>query len=278
MQKPKLILGTMRLGSWGANFSVDGLISFLHQVLEAGIDRLDSADIYGDHSTNALLGRAFAQSIHLARQFKVIGKAGILMPQSPGNVLAKQYYNNSARYLSEALDQMLLDLRIEQLDQFLIHRIDHLMQLEELARFVESAKSSGKVRLFGVSNASLEQARALQALNPCANQLSVSLADLSAVNQLISYQNASIEVQAYSPLQRPESVAFNDASNAAKQLLSLDDAQLAIAWLVSIPGVTPVIGTTQIDRVRALVHAARVSMTHAHWYALYAAARGSAME
>jgi predicted oxidoreductase len=273
---PKLILGTMRLGSWGANYSVDALGHFLQEVHETGIDTLDTGDIYGDHSTNALIGRALAQS-GLRGRFNLIGKAGILLPQSPGNSLAQQHYNNSAEYLEKALDQMLRDLQTEQLHQFLLHRIDVLQDVQATVRFAERAIAQGKIRRFGLSNAALTQVSAFKSLDVCANQLSLSLGDLSSLDQLISYQTLGVTVQAYSPLKSVDSPGFADTIKQMSQALNLSEAQLHIAWLARLVNVQIIIGTTQIDRVRALLAASQAQLSHAQWYALLTAARGHAM-
>jgi predicted oxidoreductase len=270
------ILGTMRLGRWGANLSAQQLNRFFHDARAFGIDTIDTADIYGDHSTNALIGAALALSPDLRAELKIIAKAGIVMPISPGNGIAKQYYNNSSVYLQQSLEQSLRDFAVAQVDQFLVHRIDLLMDCDALCEFAATSIAAGKIRAFGLSNASSSELAAFDGKHAiCANQLSLSLGELHPMdNLLVNCQARGAQVQAYSPLKLPDSVDLEAQLALMATARNLSTAQLQIAWLTMIPSVSPVIGSTQIHRVADLVAACQVKLSREEWYRLYIAARG----
>ena len=54
-----LIIGTMRWGIWGANFSIPQTQDFINDALGEGLTTFDCADIYGGYTTEELFGKAF---------------------------------------------------------------------------------------------------------------------------------------------------------------------------------------------------------------------------
>jgi predicted oxidoreductase len=272
------IIGTMRLGSWGAHYSAQALNAWLWQAAELGFDTLDTADIYGHHSTNALLGGAFALSPELKSRFKIIAKVGICMPDSPGNDLHMQHYRADVPYLQHALDRYLRDLGVDDLAQFLLHRLDPLIDPHAVARWVHSAQQSGRIRHFGVSNASVAQMQLFeQHLPVCANQVELSLSERAALTDVQLHALArSIELQAYSPLKQ---LGFEGALEGSLQRLQhelqLDRSQLLLRWVASIPGVRVIVGSTQIERLRQAQHACAQPLSRAAWNELYINARGA---
>ena len=72
------LLGSMRFGDWGARLSPAAVADLLDAALDAGIDTLDLADIYGGHTTNALVGAALALRPDLRARFGLVAKIGIV--------------------------------------------------------------------------------------------------------------------------------------------------------------------------------------------------------
>ena len=58
-----LIIGTMRLGEWGAKMSTQELETFIDQCLELGLNDFDHADIYGHYSTESEFGAVLKLSL-----------------------------------------------------------------------------------------------------------------------------------------------------------------------------------------------------------------------
>jgi predicted oxidoreductase len=272
------IIGTMRLGTWGAHYSAQTLNAWLWQAAELGFDTLDTADIYGHHSTNALLGAAFALSPLLKSRFKLIAKIGICLPESQGNALGLQHYRADIAHLQKSLDDYIRDLGVDCVDQLLLHRIDPLIDPDAVTHWMHSAQQSGRMRNVGVSNASVAQLRLFEnRIAICANQVELSLAHRAALDDLQPHALAhNCELQAYSPLKQ---MAFDSALERSlqhwQQALMLDRAQLLLSWVASIPGVRVILGSTQIERLRLAQLACARPLPHDAWTELYIHARGT---
>ena len=76
----KIIAGCMSWGAWGRQFSTQEMISQIKITLESGITTFDHADIYGDYTTEAAFGSAFAQTNITRTQLQLITNCGIQMP------------------------------------------------------------------------------------------------------------------------------------------------------------------------------------------------------
>ena len=88
----------MRFGDWGARLSPAAVADLLEAALDAGIDTLDLADIYGGHTTNALVGAAFALRPGLRARFRLVAKIGIVTTSNPVNARGLPYYDLSVTW------------------------------------------------------------------------------------------------------------------------------------------------------------------------------------
>lgn len=281
MTRPAPILGSMRFGSWGANLSPAGVATLLEHALDAGIDTLDLADIYGDHGTNPLVGQALALRPGLRRRLRLLAKVGIVKTNSPGNPRGVQHYDLSVRHLRAALDASLRDLRSDHVEVLMLHRFDPLLEPAAIADWVREEQAAGRIGAFGVSNFG-PQALALfdGLLDVEANQIELSLASSAAIDDgtLDATRARHAEVQAWSPLggggllQPP--APLRDALHAIGAELGLDAASLLLRWVATVPATRVVIGSTDAGRIRAAVDACATPLPTDAWYALWEAARG----
>ena len=108
----------------------------LEGALDVGIDTLDLADIYGDHTTNPLVGDALALRPGLRQRLRLLAKVGIVKTDSPGNPRGVQHYDLSVRHLRDALDASLRDLRTDHVDVLMLHRFDPLLEPAAIADWV----------------------------------------------------------------------------------------------------------------------------------------------
>jgi predicted oxidoreductase len=284
------ILGLMRCGTWGANLTPQALVELIEASLDIGIDTLDLADIYGDHTTNALLGAAFARCAGLKHRVKLVAKIGIVMPTSPINqmngVRRVQYYDASPQHLQHALDETRCALGVEHVHMLMLHRPDVLMQPEQLGAWLQQQQLAGSVGALGVSNF---DASALALLAPhvriAAHQIELSLGRSVALTD--GTHSASrmhgATVHAWSPL--GGGALLDQATPVGQRLASVlaelsaefnqDSASLALRWVASVPGTQVVLGSHRIERLRAAVNALATPLPHAAWYALWQAARGA---
>lgn len=281
MTQPAPILGSMRFGNWGAKLSPAGVATLLEGALDAGIDTLDLADIYGDHTTNPLVGDALALRPGLRQRLRLLAKVGIVKTDSPGNPRGVQHYDLSVRHLRDALDASLRDLRTDHVDVLMLHRFDPLLEPAAIADWVREEQAAGRVGTFGVSNFGAHALGLFDGkLDITGNQVELSLANSKAIEDgtLDATRARGAEVQAWSPLgggallQPPP--ALGDALQLFAGEFGLDAASLLLRWVATVPGTRVVIGSTDARRIRAAAEACATPLPKDAWYALWEAARG----
>ncbi len=213
-------------------------------------------------------------------------------------------YDLSAGYVTSAVEASLQRLQVEQIDVLLLHRPDPLAHPSDTAQALESLHASGKVAAFGVSNYPASHFQALRAVADVpwkVHQIEVSLLHPGALSEATWYnradapqpwtgasdaradaQSVDVELQAWSPLAKGH-VAWppDDASERARSIAGLvaelseryhaSREAIALAWLTRA-GITPVVGTTTPERLRAAAQAAGVALDPDDWYRLFAAA------
>ena len=281
------IVGTMRLGQWGQQFTTDQMEAFIRQCLELGLKDFDHADIYGDYSTEAEFGRVLQGQPHLREQMRLITKCGIKMvaPSRPEH----QYksYNSSPAHIRLSVEKSLQNLQTDYLDLLLLHRPDYLLDPEEVAEVFTQLRKEGKVLNFGVSNFSVSQFNLLNDHFPLVtNQVEISVQHRLAFDNGVLDQCISKQVipMAWSPLgggalfQDPvndQIKALQVMTNALAIKYDAQIDQVLLAWLRKHPaGIIPVLGTSRMDRIKAAVDSQRISLTHEEWYGLWQAATG----
>ncbi|HEY9120811.1 MAG TPA: aldo/keto reductase, partial [Marinobacter sp.] len=221
----------------------------------------------------------------LGKKVRIITKAGIVpasLDRSPWQV---KHYRAEADYLNNAIDRALASLAVEQIDTFLIHRPDPLMQVEDVARTLESAVSAGKVSQIGVSNFLPEQWRWLAAnteLPLACNQSQLSLAHSDPLfdGTLEAHLADGLRWLAWSPLGGGKLAdrVPTDILDRAREETGLDETGLAIAWLRQIPGTpVPVLGSMNTDRIRSALHGAEYTLPRPIWYRLLESVRNKAV-
>jgi predicted oxidoreductase len=275
------ILGSMRFGDWGARLSPAAVADLLDAALDLSIDTLDLADIYGGHTTNALVGAALALRPTLRPRLKLIAKIGIVMPTSPGNARGVQHYDLSVAHLRRALDDSLRALGVERVDTLMLHRFDPLLAPARIADWLREEQRAGRVGDFGVSNFDAHALALFDGHLPVvANQIELSLANAAAIDDgtLAATRARGAEVQAWSPLGGGALLDPHGPLHARLQAMAtefaLDPASLLLRWVASVPDTRVVLGSTRIDRLQEAVHACAEPLPHDAWYALREAARG----
>ncbi len=276
----RLALGVMRLLEW--SLTPKALAAFLAQSAEAGIQVLDTADIYGRGAVEPALGAAFRELPGLREHFRLVGKCGIRLFSESAPKVAVKHYDTSAAHVVAQVDGTLRHLGTDHLELLLIHRPDPLMEVEELAATFEALRSSGKVLAFGVSNFRPAQVDLLQArcsLPLVTNQVEASLwhpAPLLDGTLDHAQQNGQMPM-AWSPLGggRPAPAQLAATLDRQGTARGWTPAQVALAWLARHPtGILPVLGTGQIHRVREAVFAMNQILDRETWFELLEAAVG----
>lgn len=278
--------------------------ALVEAALEQGINLFDHADIYARGKSERLFGEVLAAAPSLRDRIVLQSKCGIRLahhprPDSPGR------YDFSHDHLVGSVDGILRRLRTDRLDILLLHRPDPLGEPDEIARAFDALHRSGKVRHFGVSNHNATQIALLQASldQPLViNQVEISLLHHHLINEGVitatqgtPYTAAAgtldhcrlhgLLVQAWSPLaggrlSRPDSAepALRPAAEAVAAVAarhSLSAEAVMLAWLLRHPaGLQPIVGTTQVPRLRDCAAADGLRLDREDWYSLFTAARG----
>lgn len=276
--------GMWRLAEGGR--TADEAARLVHAALDAGMDLLDTADIYGFDGqagfgdAETLLGQALAAEPALRDRMVLATKGGIRPPLP---------YDQSPAYLTAAIDASLKRLRTDRIDLYQIHRPDILAHPQEIARALDDAVVSGKVRAFGVSNFTVHQISALQhflrhplvSTQPEISPLRIACFENGELDQAMVY---GLRPLAWSPLgggrlAKPESARDHAICAALDRVAAGQGVSRSVAaysWLMAHPaGIVPIIGSQQADRIREAVKALTVTWTREDWYAVLVAARGA---
>ena len=281
----KPIVGCMRWGVWGENFTTNQYEQIIHQCLEIGLDIFDHADIYGHYTTEADFGHALKGNTSLRSQIKIITKCGInmLTPNRPGHSIKS--YDTSASHITKSVEQSLQNFHTDYIDTLLIHRPDILMHVEEIAATITTLKNAGKIKSFGVSNFTTSQVELLNKYIPVEHhQVEISVTNLSAFDNgvLDQCQLENIEAQSWSPMGNgifTEHTAKHtrilaEAENLAKTY-DCSVNQILLAFLYAHPSqIVPVIGTTKFERIQDAAKAMEIELTREDFYKLWSASTG----
>lgn len=288
-----LIVSRMAYGCWRiAAPGVDGGLA-VRTAIDAGFTLFDHADIYGGGVCEEVFGRVMKESPQLRVGIVVASKCGIRLPHLGG--AGEPYrYDSRADYIVSSCEASLRRMHLDQIDLYQIHRPDFLTPPEELAQAFAALLQAGKVREFGVSNYRPEQVAALQRACPMplrVNQIEFSLLQRAPLRDGVLDQCLAENMTplAWSPLgggqladHAGELLRSQQSYQPARVLPLLDEmaqrhgttrSAIALAWLLRHPaGVVPIIGSTNVDRIKATVGAEAIELTREEWYSLLTAA------
>ena len=283
----KIVHGQMRLPEW--NLNVEQRVDLLNQLLELGITSIDQADIYGNYTSETLLGEAFREAPNLKEKFTVISKCGIALKSNKFPDRAIKHYNYSADYIISSVENSLKNMHLNRLDLLLLHRPSPLLQPAEVAKAFAQLKQQGKVNHFGISNFLPHQINALKAhLNVPLVTNQIELNPL----QLEHFDNGNLDFclehqmhpMAWSPLAggrifkpktEQEQRVIQVINEVAKAHDIEDPSQVIYAWILKHPS-QPVItvGTGKQTRLKTAMQALNINLTNEDWFKIYTASTG----
>ena len=281
----KPIVGCMRWGIWGENFTTSQYEQKINQCLEIGLDIFDHADIYGHYTTEADFGKALKGNTSLRSQIKIITKCGInmLTPNRPQHAIKS--YDTSAAHITKSVEQSLQNFHTDYIDTLLIHRPDILIDVEEVGATITALKKAGKIKSFGVSNFTTSQVALLQKYIPVEHhQVEISVTNLNAFENgiLDQCQLEKIEAQSWSPMGNG---IFTENTNQHSRILAQADSlskgyecsvnQILLAFIYAHPSqIVPVIGTTKFERISEAKKAMEIELKREDFYKLWTASTG----
>jgi len=142
-----LALGTMMFGAWG-NKDTDDSIRVIHRALDAGINFVDTADVYSNGESEEIVGKALK-----GRRDDVVLATKFFMPMGE----CPNRGGGSRRYIMRAVENSLRRLDTDYIDLYQVHRPSALMDVEETLGALTDLVSQGKVRYIGSSSYSGSQ-------------------------------------------------------------------------------------------------------------------------
>ncbi len=265
---------------------------FLHQALDLGINFFDTANVYSSGDSEAVLGRFLKANTRREAVVIATKAQGVMREEPNGKGLSR-------KAIIYELDQSLRRLETDYVDLYQIHRWDYETPIEETLEVLHDLVKAGKVRYIGASSMyawQFAQALYLADLRGWTRFVSMqnhyNLLYREEEREMMGLCRAEgIAVIPWSPLARgrltrpwnseattrSESDAFmkilysktEDADHVVVDRLGeiaekrgIPRAQVALAWLLSKPGVTaPIVGATKANHLEDAVAALPVHLT-----------------
>ncbi len=292
-------LGCMGMSEFYGTGDDRGSIAVIHAALDAGVDFLDTADMYGPFTNERLVGQAIAgrrDEVVLATKF------GNERREDGSRVGV----NGRPDYVRRACDASLQRLGVDHIDLYYQHRVDATVPIEETWGALAELVAAGKVRHLGISEAAPESIRRAHATHPITalqTEWSLWTREVEDNGVLATVRELGIGFVPYSPLGRGflsgairsvddfEPTDFRRHSprfqgeNFAKNLELVDRvreiaaaravtaSQLALAWVLAQgPDVVPIPGTKRLTYLAENIGALDVVLSAADLAALDAAA------
>jgi aryl-alcohol dehydrogenase-like predicted oxidoreductase len=292
----------MMFGAWG-NRDHDDSVRVIHRALDAGINFVDTADVYSGGESEEILAKALAgrrDDIVLAT--KVHGRMG----DDPNR------RGNSRRWITRAVEDSLRRLQIDTIDLYQCHWPDDNTPIDETLAVFGELIASGKVRHIGASNYSATQLGA--ALSVARDRKLPAFATLQPHHNLVHRKEYEAELAAicegdgigvipYSPLaggfltgkyRRGQPLPKSQRADRSKRYMTdqglavIDEldrvakshattiAAVALAWQLTRPAVTaPIIGANTVAQLNDLLPAGDLLLSKADVAALNAASLGT---
>lgn len=284
----RLVWGAWRALKSAETDTPEKLARLIEGCLELGITSFDHADVYGGYRTEALFGAALREWGGDRGRIELVTKCGIGLvgPARPAHRV--KHYDSSAAHISSSLEASLRLLGTDHVDLLLLHRPDPLMDADATAEALARLVQEGKTRAVGVSNHTPAQIELLQSRLPLplvTNQIELSVLHTAPLldGTLDHAQRRRMAPMAWSPL-GGGSLFDADRAQVGEVIARLarehavETGAIALAWLLRLPSrPLPVLGTTRLDRLRALARAEDVVLDRQDWFELYEASLGHAV-
>lgn len=311
---------TRKLGSRGPEVSVLGLgcmglssgygkaadkasaIELIRRAHALGVTLFDTAEAYGPFANEELLGEAlapFRSKVVIATKFGY------------KNGVGSQGLDSRPQHIREVAEASLKRLNTDVLDIFYQHRVDPAVPVEDVAGTVGDLIREGKVRHFGMSEASVATIRRAHAVQPVTvlqseyslwwrepeaeilpvlEELGIGFVPFSplgrgfltgAITAETKFEANDIRssVPRFAPEARIANQRLIDVLGAIAEPRGLTRAQIALAWLLAQkPWIVPIPGTTKIARLEENLGAADVVLDASDLAAIAGALRGIEVE
>jgi len=290
-----LEVSAIGLGCMGMSFSYgppadkNEMIALLRAAVERGVTFFDTAEVYGPFTNEELVGEGLAP---FRERVVIATKFGFNL--NPDGTPGWAGLNSRPERIRQVAEASLKRLRVDAIDLFYQHRVDPDVPIEEVAGTVKELIAEGKVRHFGLSEASAQTIRRAHAVQPVtAVQSEYSLWTRGPEAEVLPTLEAlGIGFVPYSPLGKGfltgaiderttlDATDFRntiprftpEARKANRSLVDMlatiadrkgaTPAQIALAWLLAQkPWIVPIPGTKKLTRFEENIGAAEIELT-----------------
>jgi aryl-alcohol dehydrogenase-like predicted oxidoreductase len=293
--RSQLIVSELGLGCMGMSWSYHPLpdrkemITLLRAAVDRGVTFFDTAEVYGPHTNEELVGEALAP---VRSQVVIATKFG-WRPAAPGEDRWSSLESRPA-HIRQVVEGSLKRLRVDAIDLYYQHRVDPNVPIEEVAGAVKDLITQGKVRHFGLSEAAastIRRAHAVQSVTavqseyslwyreperevlPALEELGIGFVPFSPlgkgfltgrIDETTTFDSADFRssVPRFTPENRRANQVLVELLQTTARRRQATPGQVALAWLLARkPWIVPIPGTTKQHRLEENVGAADVELT-----------------
>lgn len=283
-------LGCMGMSwSYGQAKDKQEMISLIHAAVERGVTFFDTAEVYGPLTNEELLGEALAPY-----REKVVIATKFGWEPNPGDSDRWSALNSRPEHIKQVAEASLKRLRTDVIDLFYQHRVDLNVPIEDVAGAVRDLIQEGKVKHFGLSEASAQTIRKAHAVQPVAalqseyslfwrepeqsvmptlEELGIGFVPFSPLGKGFLTGQIDANTKFESTDFRNSVPRFSEENRKANQALvdvissfaakhQATPAQIALGWLLAKkPWIVPIPGTTKLSRLEENLRAIEVKLT-----------------
>jgi len=265
------------------------MISVIRAAVERGVTFFDTAEVYGPFTNEELVGEALAP---FRGQVVIATKFGF--KPDPNGGPRWSGLDSRPEHIKEVAEASLKRLKTNVIDLFYQHRVDPNVPIEDVAGAVKDLIQQGKVKRFGLSEASVQTIRRAHAVQPVAalqseyslwwrepeaevipalEELGIGFVPFSPLGKGFLTGKISEDTQfdktdfrnivpRFTPENRKTNQALVDLIGKFAHQKKATPAQIALAWLLAQkPWIVPIPGTTKLHRLEENIGAAAVELT-----------------
>ena len=290
-----LAVSALGLGCMGMSWSYHPIpdrkemIALLRAAVERGVTFFDTAEVYGPHTNEELVGEALAP---VRSEVVIATKFG--WKPAPGDESRWSSLDSHPGHIKRVVEGSLTRLRVETIDLYYQHRVDPDVPIEDVAGAVKDLIAEGKVRHFGLSEAAAHTIRRAHAVQPVAavqseyslwhreperevlpvlEELGIGFVPFSPlgkgfltgrIDQTTRFERDDFRntVPRFSPENRAANQAFVELLQGIALRKRATPGQVALAWLLAQkPWIVPIPGTTKLHRLEENIGATDVELT-----------------
>jgi aryl-alcohol dehydrogenase-like predicted oxidoreductase len=237
-----LCLGAMMFGAWG-NADHDDCIAIIHAALDAGINFVDTADVYSGGESEQIVGKALqGRRDEVVLATKVHGAMG-RDPNMAGN---------SRRWIVRACEDSLRRLQTDRIDLYQVHRPSPETDIDETLAALSDLQRAGKV--LSVGSSTFPPSEIVEAQWAAERRKGTTEMTSSRASRIPWRYDLSIPAN-------QQKLAAADALAQVAEEAGLSLVHLAVAWVANHPAVTaPIIGPRTMEQFKTQIGAADVRL------------------